>query len=230
MQPTHQSRSPQSDPPEHAPPRRTAAAAPVAASASTSVPPMPGYAPGNAPDSGMRVAVSKRILWVGTAAYPLATIVRVGTTVIVPRHGAAVRRFLKLAAIVVLAAVVIYVLGSITSSGGGDGEQQSSGAGWVFVVAPIVLIVYFLVDTLPVLTQKPLFAVAIDTAGPPTALVAWKRPEAANELASAVTDAIENPQIEFSKVVHNMVVDLRQYRFGDNVNIYGGQGNTGVSK
>jgi hypothetical protein len=150
--------------------------------------------------------------------------------VIVPRHGAAVRRFSKLAAIVVLAAVVIYVLGSITSSGGGDGEQQSSGAGWVFVVAPIVLIVYFLIDTLPVLTQKPLFAVAIDTAGPPTALVAWKRPEAANELASAVTDAIENPQIEFSKVVHNMVVDLRQYRFGDNVNIYGGQGNTGVSK
>jgi hypothetical protein len=223
MQPTDQSHSPQNDPPEHAPPRRTVAA--------TSVPPMPGYAPGSTPANGMRVAVSKRILWVGTAAYPLATIVRVGTTVIVPRHGAAVRRFLKFAAIVVLAAVVIYVLGSITSSGGGgDGEQQSSGAGWVFVVAPIIVIGYFVLDTLPVLTQTRLFAVAIDTAGPPTALVAWKQPEAANELANAVTDAIENPQLEFSKVVHNMVVDLRQYRFGDNVNIYGGQGNTGVSK
>ncbi|MBC3841076.1 hypothetical protein GXW82_14605 [Streptacidiphilus sp. 4-A2] len=200
--------------------------------ASASAPPMPGYAPSG---HGLQVSVSKRILWVGAAAYPLATVARVSPTVIVPRYGATIRRFLKFTAFVVLAAVGIYVLSSISngvdSGDGGDGGQQSAGGGWIVALALVTVVAFFLIDTLPVLKQGRLFALAVDTAGPPTALLAWKTPGPQLELAQKITQAIENPEIEFHEIINNnMIVDMRQFRLGDDVNIYGGQGNTGISK
>ncbi|QMU72567.1 DUF6232 family protein [Streptacidiphilus sp. P02-A3a] len=181
--------------------------------------------------------MSKRILWIGAAAYPLATIVRVCPTQIVPRYAAAIRRFLKFTGIVILAAIGIYSLSYIStglnSSGddGGGGGQHSAGGGLIVALAVVAVVVYFLVDTWPVLSKKPLFALTIDTAGPPTALMAWQDQRSQVELASKITYAIEHPEQEFHTIVHNhQLVDMRQFRFGDDVNIYGGQGNTGISK
>ncbi|MET8629756.1 DUF6232 family protein [Kitasatospora sp. NPDC004669] len=177
--------------------------------------------------------MTKRILWVGSAAYPLATIARVSTTVILPDHLGAIRRFLKFAGIVVLAAVgalmILGISGDLHSSSsyGGDGN---SGPGWIIGVAATLLVLYFLIATLPVLLQRRLHALTVDTAGPPTALLAWQSPEPAHELQATITQAIENPQIEFQQFVSSVIVDLRHYQFGDSVNIYGGRGNTGVSK
>ncbi|MFE0463957.1 DUF6232 family protein [Kitasatospora sp. NPDC058965] len=186
---------------------------------------MPGYAP-----SGLRVAVTRRILWVGNAAYPLATVARVSVTTIVPNYGAAIRRFLKFAAIVCLTGLGVLLLVTITNAARSSSDGSNNGAGGVVVSALILLAGYFGIDTLPVLLSRPLHAMAVDTAGPPTALVAWKRQEPAFALANAVTEAIENPQAEFQQLIQNTVVDMRRYHHGDNVNIYGGQGNTGVSK
>ncbi len=177
-----------------------------------------------------RVAVTRRILWVGTAAYPLATIARVSTTVIVPEKAAAVRRFLKFTAIVGLAALGALMIMSLGGSSRSYDSDGNSGPGWVIGVASMLVVFYFLIATLPVLVQPRLHALTVDTAGPPTALLAWQSPEPAHTLQATITQAIENPQIEFQQYVSSVVVDLRHYQFGDSVNIYGGQGHTGVSK
>ncbi|MFF2075860.1 DUF6232 family protein [Kitasatospora sp. NPDC058162] len=191
-------------------------------------PPMPSYDP-----SSTRVAVTNRILWIGTAAYPLATIARVSITIILPDVLGAIKRFLKFLGIVVLAALVIAGLDALAnssrSSGFGSGDK-SSNTGAIVVMALLLVVFYFLFATLPVLLQRRLHALTVDTAGPPTALLAWKDPKYAYELQARITHAIENPQTEFQQFVSNVTVDLRHYQFGDNVNIYGGQGNTGVIK
>ncbi|MGW3044058.1 DUF6232 family protein [Kitasatospora sp. NPDC001159] len=175
--------------------------------------------------------MTRRFLWVGAAAYPLANIARVSITIIVPDYLGAIVRFLKLAGTVIPVAFVIIGLNSFT--GASDSLSRSgrnSDSSWVAVLALVLVVLYFLIFTLPVLRQKRLHALTVDTAGPPTALLAWESPAPAHELQAAITQAIENPQIEFQQFVSSIIVDLRHYQFGDNVNIYGGQGNTGVSK
>ncbi|MBD0693607.1 DUF6232 family protein [Streptomyces sp. CBMA123] len=190
---------------------------------------MPGYDP-----SATRVAVTNRILWIGTAAYPLATIARVSITIILPDVLGAIRRFLKFIGIVIPAALVIAGLDALAnssrSSGFGSSSDKSTSTGTIVVVTLVLVVCYFLFATLPVLLQQRLHALTVDTAGPPTALLAWKDPKYAYELQARITHAIENPKTEFQQFVSNVVVDLRRYQFGDNVNIYGGQGNTGVIK
>ncbi|MEV7603734.1 DUF6232 family protein [Kitasatospora sp. NPDC089797] len=196
-------------------------------SASVGPPPRPAHDP-----SATRVAVTNRILWIGSAAYPLATVARVSITIILPDVLGAIKRFLKFIGIVVPAALVIAGLNALSHSSGfgSSRDSQNSGSGPIVVVTLALLASYFLFATLPVLLQRRLHALTIDTAGPPTALLAWKDAKHAYELQARITHAIENPQTEFQQFVSNVLVDLRQYQYGDNVNIYGGQGNTGVIK
>ncbi|MFE4392977.1 MULTISPECIES: DUF6232 family protein [Streptomycetaceae] len=169
-----------------------------------------------------RVAVTNRILWIGQAAYPLANVARVGTSLIVPGRRRALLRLLAFGLVVFLPVLVI--------AQATDGSSSDSGSGTLFLVAMILVALYFLIFTWPVLRRPDLYVLAVDTAGPPTAVLAWLTAEPAFELQATITRAIENPQAEFQQIVQTISVDLRQYQFGDSVNIYGGQGNTGVSK
>ncbi|MFF2751545.1 DUF6232 family protein [Kitasatospora sp. NPDC058048] len=169
-----------------------------------------------------RVAVTNRILWIGQAAYPLANVARVGTSLIVPGRRRALLRLLGFAVVVFLPVFVI--------AQAADSSSSDSGSGTLVLVAVILVAIYFLIFTWPVLRRPDLYVLAVDTAGPPTAVLAWLTAEPAFELQATITRAIENPQAEFQQVVQTISVDLRQYQFGDSVNIYGGQGNTGVSK
>ncbi|MGW3185630.1 DUF6232 family protein [Kitasatospora sp. NPDC001119] len=169
-----------------------------------------------------RVAVTNRILWIGQAAYPLANVARVGTSLIVPGRRRALLRLLAFGLVVFLPVLVI--------AQATDGSSSGSGSGTLFLVAMILVALYFLIFTWPVLRRPDLYVLAVDTAGPPTAVLAWLTAEPAFELQATITRAIENPQAEFQQIVQTISVDLRQYQFGDSVNIYGGQGNTGVSK
>ncbi len=169
-----------------------------------------------------RVAVTNRILWIGQAAYPLANVARVGTSLIVPGRRRALLRLLAFGLVVFLPVLVI--------AQATDGSSSDSGSGTLLLVAMILVALYFLIFTWPVLRRPDLYVLAVDTAGPPTAVLAWLTAEPAFELQATITRAIENPQAEFQQIVQTISVDLRQYQFGDSVNIYGGQGNTGVSK
>ncbi|MFD5437409.1 DUF6232 family protein [Kitasatospora sp. NPDC127067] len=185
--------------------------------------PPPAFASGStgAPTT-TRIAVTNRILWIGQAAYPLANVARVGTSLIVPGRRRALLRLLAFALVVFLPVFVI-------SQATGD-SSSDSGSGGMVVGALILVAIYFLIFTWPVLRRPDLYVLAVDTAGPPTAVLAWLTAQPAFELQAVITRAIENPQAEFQQVVQSISVDLRQYQFGDSVNIYGGQGNTGVSK
>ncbi|RKT19691.1 hypothetical protein BX285_4160 [Streptomyces sp. 1114.5] len=193
------------------------------------VPPPP--APGASADgsASIRVAVTNRILWVGQAAYPLANVARVGTTLIVPGRRRALLRLLGFTLAVIVLAYVSSLATRSSSSLYDGGSSSDSGAGPV-LGAVITVAVYFLIFTWPVLRRPDLHVLTVDTAGPPTAVLAWRIPQPAFELQATITRAIENPQAEFQQIVQSISVDLRQYQFGDSVNIYGGQGNTGVSK
>ncbi|MFB7125231.1 DUF6232 family protein [Kitasatospora sp. NPDC056273] len=187
----------------------------------TTPPPAFASGPSGTPTT-TRVAVTNRILWIGQAAYPLANVARVGTSLIVPGRRRALLRLLAFAFIVF---VPVFTIAQATG-----GSSSDSGSGTLFLVAVILVALYFLIFTWPVLRRPDLYVLALDTAGPPTAVLAWLTAEPAFELQATITRAIENPQAEFQQIVQTISVDLRQYQFGDSVNIYGGQGNTGVSK
>ncbi|MFJ9442134.1 DUF6232 family protein [Kitasatospora sp. NPDC101235] len=191
--------------------------------------PPPAFASGSAgAPATIRVAVTNRILWVGQAAYPLANVARVGTSLIVPGRRRALLRLLAFALVVF---VPVFVVSQATGGSSSPyGSSSDSGSGAMVFGGVIVVAAYFLIFTWPVLRRPDLYVLAVDTAGPPTAVLAWHTPQPAFELQAAITRAIENPQAEFQQVVQTISVDLRQYQFGDSVNIYGGQGNTGVSK
>ncbi|MET8545666.1 DUF6232 family protein [Kitasatospora sp. NPDC004799] len=180
------------------------------------------------------VAVTNRILWVGQSAYPLSNVARVATTLIVPGRRRALLRLLFFTLVVAVFAFAIASAfsqsDSFSSSRYRDSSSSDSGVGVTVALAVAVVVVYFLIFTWPVLRRPDLYALAVDTAGPPTALLAWHTPRPAQDLQAAITRAIENPQAEFQQIVHSLTVDLRKYQFGDRVNIYGGQGNTGITK
>lgn len=176
-----------------------------------------------------RVAVTRHILWVGTAAYPLAAIARVSTTVLVPEKASAVVRLLRLIGIMTVAVLVIEVLINLSDSDRSSGSYPVDAAPFI-VSAVVIVVVYFFVVTLPRLVQPRLYALTVDTAGPPTAVLAWKSPGPAHDLQATISRAIENPQVEFQQFVTTVTIDRRHYQSGDSVNIYGGHGVTGVSK
>jgi len=112
--------------------------------------------------------VSRRVPWVGEAAYPLQTIARAQRVKLVPKRGAALRNYVKAVLLwILLGAVAAIVL----SSAGLLRSGANTLAGLVIIAVP-VLIVVRTVRLIGVLLPPKLYALIIETAGPPrTALV-----------------------------------------------------------
>lgn len=79
------------------------------------------------------------------------------------------------------------------------------------------------------LTAPSHYVLAVETSGPSTAVVTSHRPELLNQLVGQIAHAIENPETEFAVKVESISISPRNYHFGDNVNMYGGSGNVGIS-
>ncbi|MFF8610173.1 DUF6232 family protein [Streptomyces sp. NPDC015346] len=204
--------SPPPPPPSYSPPPY-APPAPAAAAAASA-----GYT------GGVDVRVSKRLLWVGGACYPLRNIARVYTFTLHPRRKDAVVRCLKRFAFALLTAIGLSLIAAIS-------RLDSDGEGyldliWFFTVA---FLLYAVGDMISVLAAKSHFVLAVETSGPSTALVTAQNPAHLHELVRSLADAIENPASEFTMHVQTLAINPSNYYFGDNVNMYGGNGNTGVS-
>ncbi|GGT69789.1 MULTISPECIES: DUF6232 family protein [Streptomyces] len=174
--------------------------------------------------SGVDVRVSKRLLWVGGACYPLRNIARVYTFTLQPRRKDAVVRCLKRFAFTLLTAIGLSLIAAM-SRFDSDGEGYLDLI-WFFTVA---FLVYAVGDMISVLVAKSHFVLAVETSGPSTALVTAQNPAHLHELVRSLADAIENPEREFTVHVQTLAINPSNYYFGDNVNMYGGNGNTGVS-
>ncbi|MET7486186.1 DUF6232 family protein [Streptomyces sp. NPDC005538] len=169
--------------------------------------------------------VGKRLLWVGGASYPLANIARVHTYMLMPKRWEATRLFLKRLGIILSMAFALTILGGIT----GIASQDTAGTliVWVWLGSTAALI-FCGVEWLQVLTAAPLYVLAVETSGPPMAVVTSADPRQLDQLVGSIVHAIEHPETEFHVRVDRLMVNPANYYFGDNVNMYGGTGNVGV--
>ncbi|WP_369145074.1 DUF6232 family protein [Streptomyces sp. R44] len=197
-------------------------------------PPPPSHPPhsGIAASAALPLVISKRLLWVSGAAYPLENIVRVYTFVLRPRKADAVRVFVKRVVLTLLAALAIGLvafLGQVFARGEGPGGFTAF-LYQISILGVIGALIWFTVDMLAVVTASAHDVLAIETNGRSTAMVSGDR-RYLNELVVRIASAIDEPDAELTVTVGALTIsNPSNYYFGDAVNIYGGSGNTGVSK
>ncbi|MET9446131.1 DUF6232 family protein [Streptomyces cinerochromogenes] len=194
-------------------------------------PPMPDVPPParTAPPSPIELRVSKRILWIGSAVYPLHSIARVYTFVMRPRRKEAVLRFLRYAAGTLVVGFIAMLPGlpSLTFQGPDSGGADY--VAWVWFLA-LAAAIYFFVDMMSVLTAQPQYVLAVETSGASTGLVTSRDPRHLDQLVGHISYAIDHPDAEFRVTVERLTVSPNNYYFGDNVNMYGGNGNVGITR
>lgn len=188
--------------------------------------PPPPAAPPQFALPSVDLVVSKRLLWVGGACYPLENIARVYTLTIHPRRKDAVVRFLKRAAKVTAVAIALTIIGSLTFAGNGDSDSEL--LTFVYLGA-LAAVIYSFVEMIQVLSAQPHFVLAVETSGPSQAVVTSRNPQLLHQLVGRIAYAIENPETEFQVKVETITISPKNYYFGDNVNMYGGSGNVGMA-
>ncbi|MER8224040.1 DUF6232 family protein [Streptomyces sp. NPDC094143] len=189
------------------------------------VPPPPATPPRALTDVELRV--HNRLLWVGGAAYPLRNIARVYTFTLHPKRKEAVFRFLTRAGITLAVAIGLSIIGGLTYLA----DESAAGGLLTFVwICSIAALIYFLVEMLSVVTAQSHYVLAVETAGPSTAMVTSRDPHHLDRLVGYVAGALENPDTEFTVTVERLTINSpSNYHFGDNVNMYGGNGNVGIA-
>ncbi|MEE6271193.1 DUF6232 family protein [Streptomyces diastatochromogenes] len=212
--------SPADSPPPTAPP--PPAAPPPVVDPYPDVPPAASAQPIN----GVSLRVSRRLLWVGDAYYPLQNIARVNTLTIHPRRKDAVLLFVKRLLIIGALLTFLGLLSSLIDSSSSGG---SPGLTVLVVIVAVAALIYSLVEMLKVLGAPSHFVLAVETSGLSTAVVTSPDRDQLRRLAQQIADAIENPKAEFEVRVDTITISPKRYYFGDNVNMYGGTGNVGMA-
>ncbi|MFD0394405.1 DUF6232 family protein [Streptomyces nogalater] len=157
--------------------------------------------------------MSRRMLWVGSAAFPLHNITMVDAFMLKPDRGSALGRALK----GLLAAVVIYVVFNLMS--GGDARIGENGNPALL----IVLLVAVLFITFKGLFEADKPVLAVQVASGSSVVVTLPSMEELRQIAGRIAYAIDNPEAEFTAVVHQYHTN----NYGPVANLNGGQGNTG---
>ncbi|WP_369391173.1 DUF6232 family protein [Streptomyces sp. CG1] len=218
-------------PPAPVPPTPTATptAPPAAPVTAPPMPDVPAPSPHPAP-TRLDLRVSKRILWIGAAVYPLQNIARVYSFILRPKRKEAVLRFLRYTAGTLIVGFIAMLPSLPSLTLGGGGEQNSGAAGYVIFIwlVAVVAEIFFLVDMLSVLTASPQHVMAVETSGASTALVTSQDPRQLDQIVGQISYAIDHPDAEFKVTVQSLTVSPKNYYFGDNVNMYGGSGNVGI--
>ncbi|MGW1909887.1 DUF6232 family protein [Streptomyces sp. NPDC002076] len=198
----------------------------------TAAPGMPDVPAPPAHPAPVRVdlRVSKRILWIGAAVYPLHNIARVYTFVMRPKRKEAVLRFLRYTAVTMIVGFLAMLPGLLASINAGGGDGNSGAAGYVVFVWIVAALaeIYFLIEMVGVLTAAPQHVLAIETSGASTALVTSQNAQYLDQIVGQISYAIDHPDVEFKVTVESLTVSPKNYYFGDNVNMYGGSGNVGI--
>ncbi|WP_234370895.1 DUF6232 family protein [Streptomyces sp. XY431] len=167
--------------------------------------------------------VSKRLLWVGGAAYPLHNIVRVYAFVLMPKRKEAVLRFAR-QLVQALTLALLAVVGAGFPFGVGKDVEPFKGPA---LVVALLWAGYGFLAMFGVLAAPAVPVLAVDTAGNATALVGTADRGRLREAVRILSHALENPEIELELSIRSLTVNAGNYHFGDNVNMYGGSGNTG---
>ncbi|MFF8998757.1 DUF6232 family protein [Streptomyces achromogenes] len=155
--------------------------------------------------------MSRRMLWVGTAAFPLHNITMVDAFMMKPDRGSTVGRLLK----GLFGAAVVYIVISLIS-GGEASVGDSPALAIVLVIAALFVAFWGLFEA-----DKPVLAVQVASGS--TVVVTLPSIEELRQIAGRIAYAIDNPEAEFTAVVHQYNTN----NYGPVANLNGGQGNTG---
>ncbi|MEW2131956.1 DUF6232 family protein [Streptomyces sp. NPDC005435] len=175
----------------------------------------------------LELRVSKRLLWIGTAAYPLHNITRVRTSMPQPRRREAVTRWLTYTAGTAVVAF-LSTLPALPFLIGTGGQTGLGYLGFVWLIA-FSAAVYFFIEAMRIWTAPPQYVLAVQTNSASAAVVTSPNPRYPDQLVGQISYAIEHPETEFQVVEERLTVSPASYHFGDNVNMYGGIGNVGIA-
>lgn len=175
--------------------------------------------------STVELRISKRLLWVGGAAYPLHNIARVYTFTLRPKRLQAFTAFLRRAGLTVL--VLLFLLVLVDGLLPSEDADNILPAVWA---AGVMLLVFHTGALFVVLVSPDHHVLAVETSGPSTAVVTARNAEHLDRLVGYIAHAIDNPEAEFHVQVETLSINAGNYHFGDNVNMYGGSGNVGMVK
>ncbi|MFF1409747.1 DUF6232 family protein [Streptomyces sp. NPDC058289] len=197
-------------------------------------PPLPPLPPG-AGAYGVELRISRRLLWVGTAAYPLHNIVRVHTSVLSPDRAKAVVQFLKWGAALVVVFflfaefVIDETFNSCDYSSRWCEEEMTSEFEMLWAFG-IIAALYLVAQLVYKATRPDLHVLAVEVASASIALVTMRDESQLGVVVQHIVHAIDHPEAEFSIRMDRVELNLKSYHLGDSVNIYGGVGNSGVVK
>jgi Family of unknown function (DUF6232) len=155
----------------------------------------------------INVRVSRRVLWIGSDAYPLQNIARAQARKIIPPRGTPVRDYIK-------AVFGWLIVGIILSAILGAGVHSGVLAGLVWVLV-LILLAWRTVQLMQKLRQdNTYYALIIEAAGNPNTALVSRDPGVVSQLVQEIMSAIDNPSAEFSQ---NVVT----YHIGDKITQYG---------
>lgn len=178
-------------------------------------PPRPPLLP-SAPAKGgpLVLRVSRRMLWVGTAAVPLHNITWVDAFRIKHNWGAAAARLLMwlIGAVVVQAAI---------KSASADEARAGENSSLLFLIAAIGVAVV-VKDLLG--SAKPVLVVEMTSGS--KVIVTLPSMEELRQIAGRIVQAIDDPAAEFTAVVQQVNTGHTNY-YGPVVHMNSGRGNTG---
>lgn len=161
--------------------------------------------------SDIQVRVSRKILWVGSEAYPLHNIARAQTIKLVPKRSAAVGSYLGSVIFCVALAVAAGVVAAKATGLPSAGLTALHGA----QLAALVLFLLSTVRLIMRLSQRAFYALIIETAGTPRRALVSPRRDEVTRLVDMIMDAIDNPYAEFKMTVESVHIGDKISMFGD---------------
>lgn len=157
----------------------------------------------------INVRVSRRVLWVGSEAYPLQNIARAQALKLTYKRPSPFANYIK-------ALVRCAVLGVIAIVALKLAKLQSSQPINLVEVAVFALAVIATIRLIVALRKKrTYYALVIETAGTPNTALVSTDEGVVNQLVYQIMDAIDNPQAEFQMQVENFHVGDKIQQFGD---------------
>jgi Family of unknown function (DUF6232) len=162
----------------------------------------------------IEVSVSRRVLWIGSAAYPLHNIARAQTIELVPDRAKALRNYvIQVVLWFALGAGAIYAINTAQISF----VDRDLARPAFFVV--LALIGISTINLLVKLMARTYYAMVIETAGnPQTALVGTDR-GLISSLVRQIMEAIDNPDAEFRHLVQNITNIGEQFNVSGKHNV-----------
>ena len=157
------------------------------------------------------VQISRKVLWIGSEAYPVQNISRAKTISLIPDRDTAWNRFIKIVVCSVLlgtaAAVAINLAPRLSTVQKSDALRVAAVGALLLALG---LFVIGIIRLMRVLSAPTYYALIIDSAGITYKTLVSLDGNQLGELVRQIMKAIDDPQIKFRELVNN-------YHFGDQI-------------